>query len=81
MGPIFTNPEDQTRVLLLKEHECLQSMANSSLGVATTDFCPQVWDGITCWPLTLPGQQALLPCPSYVAGFDHQVIFIHTKNY
>ncbi|OAD54243.1 Parathyroid hormone/parathyroid hormone-related peptide receptor, partial [Eufriesea mexicana] len=35
-------------------------------------WCPEVWDEILCWPSTAPGELAILPCPSYIAGFDIQ---------
>ncbi|XP_054263580.1 parathyroid hormone/parathyroid hormone-related peptide receptor-like isoform X1 [Macrosteles quadrilineatus] len=28
------------------------------------------WDGIMCWPTTLPGVLRSLPCPGYIVGFN-----------
>lgn len=39
-------------------------------------WCPEVWDEILCWQSTAPGELAILPCPSYITGFDVQVIII-----
>ncbi|XP_059469152.1 parathyroid hormone/parathyroid hormone-related peptide receptor-like isoform X2 [Neocloeon triangulifer] len=71
MGPIFTSPEDQTRILQLKAHECLRTQLNASIATPE-DHCPPVWDGIMCWPATPPGQLVVLPCANYIAGFEYQ---------
>lgn len=31
------------------------------------------WDGIMCWPATLPGVLRSLPCPGYIVGFNPTV--------
>lgn len=33
-------------------------------------FCPQVFDGWSCWARTAAGSVAELPCPYFITGFD-----------
>lgn len=61
-------------------NEC--NKCSSCLKVKTclkTGWCPEVWDEILCWPSTAPGDLSILPCPSYIAGFDTEVIIINIK--
>jgi hypothetical protein len=43
-------------------------------------LCPQVWDGIMCWPPTPAGKIHEQPCAEYFAGFDHQVLPLSSFN-
>ncbi|XP_076236933.1 vasoactive intestinal polypeptide receptor 2 isoform X2 [Calliopsis andreniformis] len=63
----FDNPNSpniQKRILKLKAKQCHEG------NISTYGWCPEVWDKILCWPSTAPGDLAILPCPSYIAGFD-----------
>ncbi|XP_026566448.1 parathyroid hormone/parathyroid hormone-related peptide receptor-like [Pseudonaja textilis] len=33
--------------------------------------CLPEWDGIICWPTSLPGKKAAIPCPDYIYDFNH----------
>ncbi|XP_015430416.1 PREDICTED: vasoactive intestinal polypeptide receptor-like [Dufourea novaeangliae] len=63
----FNNPNSpniQNRILEIKAEECHKGNISG--------WCPEFWDKILCWPSTAPGDLAILPCPSYIAGFDIQ---------
>ncbi|XP_043523437.1 parathyroid hormone/parathyroid hormone-related peptide receptor-like isoform X1 [Frieseomelitta varia] len=65
----FDNPnslDDQKLILDMKANQCHNGNISSS------GWCPEVWDKIICWPSTAPGELTILPCPSYIAGFDVQ---------
>ncbi|XP_033316080.1 parathyroid hormone/parathyroid hormone-related peptide receptor-like isoform X2 [Bombus vosnesenskii] len=57
---------DQKRILKMKADQCHKGNISSS------GWCPEVWDEILCWQSTAPGELAILPCPSYITGFDVQ---------
>ncbi|CAK9818116.1 Parathyroid hormone/parathyroid hormone-related peptide receptor [Anthophora plagiata] len=60
------SPHIQKQILKMKEEQCQEK------NVTEYGWCPEVWDKILCWPSTPPGELAILPCPSYIAGFDVQ---------
>ncbi|XP_060830241.1 parathyroid hormone/parathyroid hormone-related peptide receptor-like isoform X1 [Bombus pascuorum] len=57
---------DQKRTLKMKADQCHKG------NILSSGWCPEVWDEILCWQSTAPGELAILPCPSYITGFDVQ---------
>lgn len=33
------------------------------------DWCPMMWDTVSCWPATAPGDVQTIHCPRYVVNF------------
>lgn len=67
------SPEEQFKWLKSKEEACLAGISsNASAATGFGLLCPQVWDGIMCWPPTPAGSVHEQPCAEYFAGFDHQ---------
>ncbi|XP_015601323.1 parathyroid hormone/parathyroid hormone-related peptide receptor isoform X2 [Cephus cinctus] len=64
--PDFTSPLLQDQMLWKEELRC------RSENTTREGWCPVVWDGILCWPSTIPGDTASAFCPFYIAGFDTQ---------
>jgi hypothetical protein len=61
--------------LRLAEINCKRSLENAPAptdknGNRVKKFCKGEWDGLTCWPNSLPGM-AEVPCPKYIVDFDH----------
>ncbi|XP_049939322.1 parathyroid hormone/parathyroid hormone-related peptide receptor-like isoform X2 [Schistocerca serialis cubense] len=64
-NPILREMEKQKEILIIKEIECRKLNASNAPGT-----CEPVWDTISCWPETEPGQYQILPCADYILGFD-----------
>ncbi|KAG7212628.1 hypothetical protein KM043_012915 [Ampulex compressa] len=65
----FNNPNSpkiQERILEIKSLYCHKG------NISMPGWCPEVWDGILCWPSTAPGELSIQPCPRYIAGFNQQ---------
>ena len=45
-------------------------------------YCNSTWDTVSCWPTTLAGRLAVLPCPSEVDGVRYNTsrTFIHRNE-
>ncbi|XP_050517124.1 vasoactive intestinal polypeptide receptor 2 isoform X1 [Diabrotica virgifera virgifera] len=70
--------EKQDRELYLAEQNCTilygPDVKNKHQGAfynrtSQNLMCPPFWDSIICWPYTPAGEKAVIPCPSYFAGF------------
>ncbi|XP_021927811.1 secretin receptor-like isoform X2 [Zootermopsis nevadensis] len=67
------SPEEQLKWLKAKEETCSRNVSrNPSASAGVGMFCPQVWDGIMCWPPTSSGKTHEQRCADYIAGFDNQ---------
>ncbi|XP_033610284.1 parathyroid hormone 2 receptor isoform X5 [Cryptotermes secundus] len=72
-GVHVLSPEEQYKWLKAKEEVCSSGISSSSSTPTGYGLlCPQVWDGIMCWPPTPAGKNHEQPCAEYFAGFDHQ---------
>ncbi|XP_014486097.1 PREDICTED: vasoactive intestinal polypeptide receptor 2-like isoform X2 [Dinoponera quadriceps] len=40
--------------------------------IVEAGWCPETWDGLSCWNSTPPGKLAFQPCPYYFIGFNDQ---------
>lgn len=60
----FNSPSRQDAVIELHAKNCSNGFTLNS------DWCPEIWDGLLCWPPTIPNELAELSCPSYFIGFD-----------
>ena len=39
-------------------------------------YCNSSWDEYSCWPRTLAGTFAIIPCPGYLPGIDDSGIYL-----
>ncbi|XP_012265668.1 parathyroid hormone/parathyroid hormone-related peptide receptor-like isoform X2 [Athalia rosae] len=59
----FNSPIIQEQMMQQQAKKCHNgSMTNQG-------WCPEIWDGILCWPSTSPNAVSTLICPHYIAGF------------
>ncbi|KAL4222161.1 Parathyroid hormone/parathyroid hormone-related peptide receptor [Mactra antiquata] len=68
MTVVSISVEEQEAIRRQKALECYTLMQEE---LNDTSFgCSRTWDQLLCWPPTMNGTVATLPCPNYVDGFQ-----------
>uniref|UniRef100_A0A670IYK7 Parathyroid hormone/parathyroid hormone-related peptide receptor n=1 Tax=Podarcis muralis TaxID=64176 RepID=A0A670IYK7_PODMU len=63
--------EEQIYLLNEAKEKCHQQINTQKETVQDGNCLPE-WDGIICWPESLPSKKVAVRCPDYVYDFNHQ---------
>ncbi|XP_074658941.1 secretin receptor-like isoform X2 [Tubulanus polymorphus] len=64
---VMISKEEQKALMQHEEMNCYNRILSDTI---PGNFCRAVWDGISCWPSTPPGQTVVQPCPVYFRLFN-----------
>jgi hypothetical protein len=61
------NNDESDEAVIIREGR----LDNSNANIYSVSHCPFDWDGILCWPRTLVGETASLPCMETLHGIPY----------
>lgn len=69
-GEIVLISEDKQLIEMWKANVTCQKQIQEDYGIFNESYCERDWDTLACWPPTLAGEIAKIPCPNYTNGFN-----------
>ncbi|CAO1399910.1 unnamed protein product [Diamesa tonsa] len=68
--PAYVTSDPTLDIIEQRFHECKDLLSKSTSSFSAGTYCTGQFDGWSCFPDTLAGTSAQVPCPPFIPGFD-----------